>query len=123
MTPAELTQTGVGSLTKEQRTSLDVWLNKFTRRVIHIAATKDSNSYSSVGKHWVDEVYKDGALVVLEDDSLWEVEGTEQVNTSLWLTTTDIRVSKDTEAVDDYKYVLRNSEDHESAHAKYLGTL
>ena len=122
MSPTELRETGVDSLSEKQRAALDVWFNQFTARIIRAAATTSGN-YIGTGKHFIDEVDKDGAIVILEDDSVWEVESTDRIDTSLWLETTDITVSKDPRAIGEYKYILRNTEDHETAHAKYQGDL
>lgn len=123
MSKTELEETGVASLNEQQRTALDIWLNKFVRRAIAAGANAAVPTYSGTGKHWIDEVDRDGALVVLEDDSLWQVDDSDQTDTNLWLSTTDITVENDPHPTGDFKYILRDTEDHESAHAKYLGSL
>ena len=124
MTSAQLLKTGVSSLNDSQRKALDEWLTSYTQQAVRIgAATSSTSDYLGSGKHWVDEVCKDGGLVVLEDDSIWEIESTDRVNTALWLPTTNVSVRKSAKPLDSYAYVLRNTEDHETAHAKYLGTL
>lgn len=40
--------------------------------------------------HWVQSVSSDGAIVILEDGSVWEIDSADQVDTALWLSTTDI---------------------------------
>jgi uncharacterized protein YecT (DUF1311 family) len=42
--------------------------------------------------HWVDAVLDDGHLVKLEDGSLWEIDAADQVDTALWLPTSEITV-------------------------------
>jgi hypothetical protein len=124
MTSSELAETGISSLNEQQRKALDDWLNSYTRRVFKVStAAVSGETYSGEGKHWVDETCEGGAIVVLEDDSAWAVESTDRTDTALWLATTDITVKKDSQASGTYKYILRNTEDKETAHAKYLGTL
>jgi hypothetical protein len=61
--------------------------------------------------HWVEEVSSNGAIVVLEDDSVWSIAFGDQSDTSLWLPTTDITVCDDK---------LINTEDGEIAEARRL---
>jgi hypothetical protein len=124
MTSSQLSETGIASLTDLQKRALDDWLTSYTRRVFRLGATGlSSEAYSGEGKHhWVDETCEGGAIVVLEDDSVWAVESTDRTDTALWLVTTDISVKRDSQASGPYKYVLQNTEDHETAHAKYLGS-
>lgn len=70
------------------------------------------------GGHWIDTVSGNGAVIQLEDGSTWSVSSQDQVDTSLWLPTTNITVL-DGDPAGWYKLV--NTEDGETAHAKYLG--
>jgi hypothetical protein len=49
-------------------------------------------SYYCDSGHWVEEVMSDGEIVKLEDGTLWEISGGDQVDTALWLPTTEITV-------------------------------
>jgi hypothetical protein len=50
-------------------------------------------TYSSCESgHWVDAVLDDGHLVKLEDGSLWEIDAADQVDTALWLPTSEITI-------------------------------
>jgi uncharacterized protein YecT (DUF1311 family) len=50
-------------------------------------------AYSSCDSgHWVDAVLDDGHLVKLEDGSLWEIDAVDQIDTALWLPTSEITV-------------------------------
>lgn len=40
--------------------------------------------------HWVDSVTDDGRIVILEDGSIWEVDPVDQIDSALWLPTTEI---------------------------------
>lgn len=45
--------------------------------------------------HWVKSVQADGKIVILEDGSVWEIDDTDTVDTSLWLPTTEIVICDD----------------------------
>jgi hypothetical protein len=60
------------------------------------------------GGHWIEEVTDDGAVVILEDGSIWAIDGGDEVETALWLPTTDITACPDK---------LINTEDGEVADA------
>jgi hypothetical protein len=40
--------------------------------------------------HWIDTVSDDGTIVILEDGSVWRIDGVDAIDTQLWLPTTDI---------------------------------
>jgi len=58
--------------------------------------------------HWVDSVSNGGQIVKLEDDSIWEVDAVDAIDSSLWLPTTDIVACDDK---------LINTEDNETVSA------
>jgi hypothetical protein len=81
-----------------------------------------SGTYTGVGGgHWISEVSSNGAIITLEDGSLWEVSALDRVDTALWLPTTNITVLRSQSPVGDFKYTLVNKDDGEKALAKYLG--
>jgi hypothetical protein len=58
-----------------------------------LATPSPRRGYSSCDAgHWVDAVLDDGHLVKLEDGSLWEIDAADQVETALWLPTSEITV-------------------------------
>ena len=61
--------------------------------------------------HWVDAVLDDGHLVKLEDESLWEVDAVDQIDTALWLPTSEITVCAGK---------LINTDDNETAGARRI---
>lgn len=80
---------------------------------------KASEIYLSNGSgHWISSVSDDGRLVTLEDDSIWEITPLDQINTQLWLATSDIVVVDSTNP--SYPYRLINKDDNETAEAKLL---
>lgn len=42
--------------------------------------------------HWIEAVEDDGALIKLEDGSLWQVDDVDVVTSALWLATSDVVV-------------------------------
>lgn len=62
--------------------------------------------HASVGKgHWVKEVIDDGAMILLEDSSLWEISALERTETMLWLALDDITVIESDDPVYPYKLI------------------
>jgi hypothetical protein len=122
MSPKELAATGVAGLSPIQRAALDQWLTGYTTLMRKVFATSTNDpAYVTGSGHSVDEVCGDGSIVLLDDGSIWLIEDTDRVDTSLWLSTTDITVSRNPRPIGDYKFILNNTEDHEKASAKYLG--
>jgi hypothetical protein len=75
--------------------------------------------WATGGGHWISEVTADGGIIILEDDSVWSVSAVDQVETSLWLSTTEIVVVDGSEP--GYPYLLINTDDGEKAEAFLLG--
>jgi hypothetical protein len=122
MSAQELQDSGLTGLSARQRAALDQWFGRYTKLMINtLAGSGNGMDYPTSKGHSIDEVCADGSIVILEDDSVWAIESTDQIDTALWLTTTDINVSHLTHPNGDYKFLLTNTEDHEKAHAKYLG--
>ncbi len=131
MTSSEMRATGVAQLTPAQRDALDEWLTSYTLRVIRAfltsklggVSTKNSSGvYGGVGTgHWISSNDSDGAIITLEDGSMWQINSVDQPDTSLWLPVTDITVVDAASPIGDYKYELIDTEDHEKALAKYIG--
>ena len=78
------------------------------------------NVYSGVsGGHWVKKVSNNGKIVFLEDGSIWEISPIDIIYTMLWLPITEIYVMENQGV---YPYKLINTDDGETAEAKYLGS-
>jgi len=132
MTPEELRATGVASLSPAQRAALDEWLYKYTVRVLKLASISRlrggtpgnvADTYAGIGSgHWIAANDSHGAIITLEDGSMWQINPVDQVDTWLWLPVTNITVVQAKSSVGDYRHVLINSDDNEKALAKYLGT-
>lgn len=125
MTQRELRDTGVSGLSAAQRVALDQWLTRYTASVLTVRSTIETGHQSvgyAPGKgHWVSEVSNNGAIVTLEDGSMWDIETIDQIDTALWLPVTDITVIANPRPIGDYKYILINTEDDEKATARFLG--
>lgn len=118
MTPEDLRGSGVSGLTQSQRAVLDVWLNKYTLRVLTTVSSSGSlgrsAAYGGVGSgHWIKEKSDNGGFVTLEDGSLWEINAVDRVDTALWLPITDITVISSRDPIGDFKYELIDTEDGE----------
>ncbi len=80
------------------------------------------NLYIGVGgKHWIKKNVDSGTYMVLEDDSLWQIDPIDKINAMLWLPVSNITVTKSTSGSPGYEYLLVNTDDGEKAHAKYMG--
>ncbi len=78
-------------------------------------------SYPGIGsKHWIQKVIDGGKLILLEDGSMWEISPIDIVTTCIWLPVSNISVMSGKDAV--YPYMLINTDDGETADAKYLGS-
>jgi len=72
MTPQELKETGVNTLSPTQRKALDAWLNRFTSRILRAKTEQgEPGRYAGLGSgHWISEVSNNGAYITLEDGSI-----------------------------------------------------
>lgn len=132
MTGEQLRTTGVDSLTPSQRAALDRWLSEYTVKVIQLAHRSDTPTTSSPGPaaaaytgssggHWIKSKAANGAIIILEDGSMWEINSLDRIDTALWLPISDVTILKASSPVGEYKYTLINTDDGEKALAKYLG--
>jgi hypothetical protein len=91
MTKEEQKATGVSKLSVQEQAALEDWLTRFAMTVATEVAKKsggagNSGTYAGVGqKHWVSEKIDSGAIIKLEDGSLWQISPIDKINTMLWL--------------------------------------
>jgi len=128
MTGEQLRTSGVASLTPVQRAALDRWLSEYTVKVIQFAKGSDRpdtpgpGSYAgSSGGHWIKSRVDNGAIIILEDASMWEINAIDRIDTALWLPISNVTILKASSPLGDYKCTLINTDDSEKALAKYLG--
>lgn len=141
MTTQDLKDTGISGLTASQRTALNAWLNHYTETVIKVTGGANSlrepiaqslpsvPSASSVCKTYFNTGEKEsisenahGKILILLDGSLWQVMGTDTIDSSLWLPVDDVIVIKAERPIACYAYTITNTQEHgEKVQAQYLG--
>ena len=70
-------------------------------------------------EHWLQDKQHEGKILILNDDSPWEVNPKDQFLTKLWLRGSTIMVEYTEKQ--DYSYMLRNRTEGEIARANFLG--
>jgi hypothetical protein len=70
-------------------------------------------------EHWLRDKQEEGRIVVLDDDSVWEIHPADRLATARWLRISTISL-KATQK-EDYPYLLTNTTEAEAARAAYLG--
>ena len=103
MTREQMRTIGIDGLTPIQRAALDRWLSDYTVRVIQFAQQSDKpatngpipppTTYSgSGGGHWIKSKADNGAIVILEDGSMWEINSLDRIETALWLPISNVTI-------------------------------
>ena len=69
-------------------------------------------------EHWLRDKLEEGRILILEDESIWEVHPSDREITKRWLRISTITV-KDTEK-GSHSYLLSNRTEGEDARANYL---
>jgi hypothetical protein len=128
MTGEQFRATGIDGLTPVQRAALDRWLSEYTVKVIQSVQGSDKPASSGPGSyaggsggHWIRSKADNGAIITLEDGSMWEINSLDRIYTMLWLPVSNVTILKAGSPVGEYRYTLINSDDGEKAIAKYLG--
>lgn len=57
---------------------------------ICVAAAFTSTASACEDGHWIKEVSSNGAIVILEDGSVWEINSTDRIDSQLWLSTENV---------------------------------
>jgi len=73
------------------------------------------------GQRFIQTIIGNGEFVVLEDNSIWQIEPIDSVISCIWLPTSRIRVIESSEGLAGYDYQIINIDDREKAHARYIG--
>jgi hypothetical protein len=88
--------------------------------IIPMPHSSSGGIYPSTGSgHWIERVSDNGRIVVLEDDSVWEISELDRSDVSLWLSNDEITVA-DNPSNPFYPYKLINTDQGETAEAKLL---
>jgi hypothetical protein len=86
--------------------------------VSKVGDTSTGESYSGSGDEQ-ETNSSDGAILVLNDGSVWAVDNADQATASVWTDSTAIHVGE--ESGGSGSYVLTNTDDHESVTATHIG--
>lgn len=70
-------------------------------------------------EHWLRDKHDEGQILILNDDSAWEIEPRDQFLARHWLRGSTIMVEYTEKQ--GYPYLLRNRTEGEVARANYLG--
>jgi hypothetical protein len=70
-------------------------------------------------EHWLRDKHDEGLVLILEDESMWEVHPSDRPITARWLRMSTIMVERTQKA--EYPYLLKNTTEEETARADYLG--
>jgi hypothetical protein len=70
-------------------------------------------------EHWLRDKQEAGRIVILEDESVWEVHPSDRLVTGHWLRISTITVNHTQK--EGYPYLLTNTTEEETARAIYLG--
>jgi len=70
-------------------------------------------------EHWLRDKFDEGRIVLLEDESMWEIHPADRLTAARWLRISTIAVEHTQE--EGYPYRLTNSTEGETVRANYLG--
>jgi hypothetical protein len=70
-------------------------------------------------EHWLRDKQNEGKSLILEDESIWEVDPSDLFITARWLRGSTIIV--EFTETGEYPYLLRNGTENERARANFLG--
>ena len=70
-------------------------------------------------EHWLRDKREEGTVLLLDDDSVWEIHPSDNSITARWLRGSTIYVEET--QTKDYPYVLTNRTEGEAARASFLG--
>ena len=72
-------------------------------------------------QHWLRDKHVDGIVVILDDDSMWELHPSDRWLAVRWLRMSTIIVENT--RTERYPYLLKNTPEEETSRASYLGDL
>jgi hypothetical protein len=85
--------------------------------VNRVGDNSDSNSYANTGDHTQDTKSSHGAIIVLDDGSVWSVDAGDQSTASTWQEAPSITVNEGSGT----GYELVDTDEHETVSANYIG--
>lgn len=122
-------QMGLHKLSESEKEALRAHVEGLLLKVVAssessgAATTKrGAGIYAGVGGgHWVKKNIDSGTYMILEDRSLWQIDPFDKIDAMLWLPIDSIAVTESLSGSPGYDYLLINTDDGETAHAKYMG--
>jgi hypothetical protein len=72
-------------------------------------------------EHWLRDRQEEGRIVILEDESVWEVHPADRQATARWLRISTITVNDTQKQKEEYPYLLTNTTEGERARTNYIG--
>jgi hypothetical protein len=68
-------------------------LHRWTARAVRVGLRGAcAGTYPNTGEKQALEANADGKVLILDNESIWQVEGTDQVDSTLWLESEDVIV-------------------------------
>ncbi len=112
---------GLHKLTDTEKEKLRAHVEQLLIRVI-ASSQSSRKAYARLGGgHWIKKNVDSGTFIILEDGSLWQIDPLDKVDAMLWLPVSNITVVESSSGSPGYDYLLINTDDGETAHAKYMG--
>jgi hypothetical protein len=72
-------------------------------------------------EHWLRDRQEEGRIIILEDESVWEVHLADRQATARWLRMSSITVNDTRKQKEEYPYLMTNTTEGERVRANYLG--
>jgi hypothetical protein len=118
MSPQEYDASGIGTLRLDQQGVINRWLNRWTSAAFGVSC---GGTYPNTGEKQSIDTNADGKILILDDGSIWLVESTDRIDSSLWLGADDVMVTETKGGFAGYRYNIINLDEKEKVLAKYLG--
>lgn len=100
MSVQEMKETGVSRLSAKEKMALDAWIESHYSKKLVAQNGKKTGPI-------LEENLKNGHMIRLSDNSLWEINPSDTPITQGWITPVEIKVSQSNDPV--YPYNLKNS--------------
>jgi hypothetical protein len=111
--PAKQNEMGLHKLSQPEKEAL----RKHVESLLLVSLSTSDTYLGASSRHWIKEKIDRGKYILLEDNSLWEIASLDKINTTLWLKLSNITVVKSYD-YPGYPYLLINTDDSETAHAR-----
>ena len=95
---------------QEQKAQTEIEESQKHIQEIQTATTVSAPFIDVGGGHWIEKVLDDGSIIKLEDNSLWQVDPLDKIDSALWLPLDNITVIEGDDPT--YPYKLVNTDDN-----------